>query len=196
MKISFLSAISKKTARIPHKDKGIGMVVFLFIKNEKLVQMLEFREICWHLSQKKFVSSLTILYFSTKRVHNIYVSKKVLSILTKERGNRLEYAIGAVVGLIFGGLVGQLKNLFIWRKYLRDSDSSGAAEQNSVGGLYARAGISYFVNILTLAAAFFLRNAVPFHGLAFLVGTAVALTIMNKVLALGHKRFEDRQKEA
>ncbi|MCI8647299.1 MAG: hypothetical protein HFE76_11065 [Firmicutes bacterium] len=107
----------------------------------------------------------------------------------------MEYALGAVAGLIFGGLIGQLKNLFIWKKYLRESASSGA-EANTVGGLYARAGISYFVNILTLAAAFFLRNAVPFHGLAFLVGTAIALTVMNKVLAASYKRFEDKQKEA
>lgn len=107
----------------------------------------------------------------------------------------MEYALGAVAGLIFGGLIGQLKNLFIWKKYLRESASS-SPEANRVGGLYARAGISYFVNILTLAAAFFLRNAVPFHGLAFLIGTAVALTVMNKALALGYKRFEDKQKEA
>lgn len=107
----------------------------------------------------------------------------------------MEYALGTVAGLIFGGLIGQLKNLFIWKKYLRESASS-RAEANTVGGLYARAGISYFVNILTLAAAFFLRNAVPFHGLAFLVGTAIALTVMNKVLAASYKRFEDKQKEA
>lgn len=108
----------------------------------------------------------------------------------------MDYAMGAAAGLILGGLIGQLKNMFIWRKYLRESASSKGAAPNSVGGVYARAGISYFVNILTLTAAFFLRNAVPFHGLAFLIGTAVALAAMNKVLALGHKRFEDRQKEA
>lgn len=106
----------------------------------------------------------------------------------------MEYVIGAAAGLVFGGIIGQLKNLFIWRKYLRES--SDAAAQAGAGGLYARAGISYFVNILTLAAAFFLRNLMPFNGLAFLIGTAAALTVMNKMLALSQKRFEDRQKEA
>ena len=79
----------------------------------------------------------------------------------------MEYALGAVAGLIFGGLIGQLKNLFIWKKYPRESASSGA-EANTVGGLYARAGISYFVNILTLAAAFFSSqcSTVPRAGLS------------------------------
>lgn len=108
----------------------------------------------------------------------------------------MEYAIGAVVGLIFGGIIGQLKNLFIWHKYLRESADDAEPIQANSTGLYARAGISYFVNILTLAAAFFLRNVLPFNGLVFLVGTAVALTVMNKMLALSQKRFEDRQKEA
>lgn len=157
---------------------------------------MEFHGIGWHIYEKKFVSSLTILYFFVKRVHNIYISKKVIRILTKEQEIGLEYILGAAAGLILGGLVGQLKNRLIWRKYLRDSDSSSAAQTTTAGWLYARAGISYFVNVLTLAAAFLLRNAVPFHGLAFLIGTAAALIIMNKVLIVEQKRFEDRQKEA
>lgn len=108
----------------------------------------------------------------------------------------MEYAIGVVAGLVFGGIIGQLKNLFIWRKYLRESPDDAEAIRANAAGLYARAGISYFVNILTLTAAFLLRNLVPFNGLAFLIGTAAALVIMNKMLALSQKRFEDRQKEA
>lgn len=103
----------------------------------------------------------------------------------------MEYVIGAVAGLVLGGLVGQLKNRFIWRRYLHEK-ACAAADPHSAGSLYARAGISYFVNIVTLAAAFFLRNAVPFNGIAFLVAAAVALTIMNKVLAVSQKQLEDR----
>lgn len=67
------------------KGKGCGQAVFWFIKNEKLVQMLESCGINWHIQEKNFVSSLTILYFFVKRVHNIYISKKVIRILTKEQ---------------------------------------------------------------------------------------------------------------
>lgn len=106
----------------------------------------------------------------------------------------MTYAIGAIAGLIFGGAAGHLKNLLIWQKYLKEHASeNGDAE--SLGGLYARSFISYAVNILVLAAAFFTRNVMPFDGIAFLIGTAVALTIMNKVLALGQKKQEDRRKE-
>lgn len=104
----------------------------------------------------------------------------------------MSYGIGAIAGLILGGIIGQLKNLFIWQRYLRKSDAAGA---DSAGGVYGRAMVSYFVNILTLAAVFFCRNIVPFSGIAFLIGTAVALTVMNKVLAIQQKKLEDRRKE-
>ncbi|NBI61512.1 hypothetical protein D3Z38_00140 [Clostridiales bacterium] len=104
------------------------------------------------------------------------------------------YVIGAIAGLIFGGAAGQLKNFLIWQKYLKAhaAENSGT---DSLGGLYARSFISYAVNILVLAAAFFMREVMPFDGIAFLIGTAVGLTIMNKVLALGQKKQEDRRKE-
>ncbi len=107
----------------------------------------------------------------------------------------MTYAIGAIAGLIFGGAAGHLKNLFIWQKYLKEHASENSG-MDSLGGLYARSFISYAVNILVLAAAFFTRNVMPFDGIAFLIGTAVALTIMNKVLALGQKKQEDRRKES
>ena len=106
----------------------------------------------------------------------------------------MSYGLGAIAGLIFGGIIGQLKNLFIWQSYLRKRGAA-AAGPDSAGSVYGRAMVSYFVNILTLAAAFFCRNMVPFSGIAFLIGTAVALTIMNKVLAIQQKRAEDRRKE-
>ena len=36
----------------------------------------------------------------------------------KERDSTVSYAIGILAGLLLGGIVGQLKNLFIWKRYL------------------------------------------------------------------------------
>lgn len=107
----------------------------------------------------------------------------------------MDYAIGAIAGLVFGGVIGQLKNSFIWQKYIRES-ASDKAGPNEVGGLYTRLFISYAINILTLAIAFFARNVVPFNGIAFLIGTAIALASMNKVLALSHKKQVEKREEA
>ncbi len=109
----------------------------------------------------------------------------------------MAYVAGALAGLIFGGAVGYLKNLFVWQKYLRESEAENAAAE-SLSGLYTRAFISYTVNILTLAAAFFMRDLFPFSGIAFLVGTAIALAVMNKVLAIRQKNRgnDNKGKEA
>ena len=102
----------------------------------------------------------------------------------------MTYVIGAIAGLIFGGVVGTLKNRFIWGEYLIKDDSF-----NEAAGLYGRMLASNIVNVVTLVIVFFLRNIVPFDGIAFLIGTAVALTLMNKVLAAGQKKSVDRRKE-
>lgn len=101
----------------------------------------------------------------------------------------MNYVLGAVAGLIFGGIVGGLKSLVVWHGYVKNQ-SSDYAGQTSGNSIYARAMISYFVNILTLLAAFLVRNIVPFDGIAFLISTAVALAIMNHVWALRQKSFE------
>ncbi len=98
----------------------------------------------------------------------------------------MNYILGAVAGIIFGGIIGTLKSLFIWHKYEKggNADEAGAAGANSI---YARAMISYFVNILTLLVAFLVRNIVPFDGIAFLIATALTLAIMNHIWALKQK---------
>ncbi|MDO4545462.1 MAG: hypothetical protein Q4C25_04835 [Bacillota bacterium] len=113
----------------------------------------------------------------------------------------MTYVIGAAAGLIFGGIVGGLKNVFIWQRYLKKTAAKTDAydgTKGNIGGLYARASISYFVNILTLAAAFFLMDIFFFSGVAFLIGTAVALTVMNKLLVVSQKKLEtgNNEKEA
>ena len=105
----------------------------------------------------------------------------------------MTYAMGAIAGLVFGGIIGLLKNLFIWRKYIESKD--GTAGQNEAANVYGRAMISYFVNIATLVAAFFMRGIVPSDGIAFLIGTAAALAILNHVWALKQKSGSGSQKE-
>ena len=98
----------------------------------------------------------------------------------------MTYVLGAVAGLIFGGIVGSLKSLVIWHKYEKNEKYDDAGQPNG-NSIYARAMISYFVNILTLLAAFLVRNIVPFDGIAFLIATALTLAIMNHVWAFRQK---------
>lgn len=96
----------------------------------------------------------------------------------------MTYVIGAIAGLIFGGIVGFIKNRFIWGSYLRRDDS----DEGEAGALYSRMLASNMINLATLVAAFFLRNIVPFDGIAFLIGTAAALALMNRLLQAGQKK--------
>lgn len=97
----------------------------------------------------------------------------------------LTYVLGAIAGIVFGGIIGLLKNILVWHKYIDKKEQSSQYAEAS--GMYARAMISYFVNIVTLFVAFFLRNILPFDGIAFLIGTAIALAIINHVWAIKQK---------
>lgn len=102
----------------------------------------------------------------------------------------MTYVIGILTGLIFGSIIGQLKNSLIWQRYMKQI-AEGAVTEENFSGIYLRSGISLVVNIATLGIAFLLYDIVPFSGVAFLIGTAVALTIMNKVLAMRQKQLND-----
>lgn len=99
----------------------------------------------------------------------------------------MTYILGAAAGIIFGGIVGLLKKLFIWHKYEKCDQENGSYEA-AAGTIYARAMISYFTNILALLAAFLVRNIVPFDGIVFLIATALTLAAMNHMWALSQKR--------
>ncbi len=99
----------------------------------------------------------------------------------------MNYILGAAAGIIFGGIVGLLKNLFIWQKYEKSDKENGSYEA-AANSIYARAMISYFTNILALLAAFLVRNIVPFDGIAFLIATALTLAAVNHMWALKQKR--------
>lgn len=107
----------------------------------------------------------------------------------------MTYVIGCLAGLILGGAVGYLKNLLLWKKYFRE-EGSADADANGVGDIYMRSLISFGVNVATLALAFFIRDFMPFNGVALLLGTAAGLVVMNKVLALGGKKRGAKEKEA
>lgn len=102
----------------------------------------------------------------------------------------MNYVLGAVMGLVLGGIVGYLKNRFIWDGYLARDDR---APEDEGKALYSRMLISNVVNIITLVAAFFVREWLPFHadGIIFLIGTAVALAAMNRILSTGQKKNKD-----
>ena len=106
----------------------------------------------------------------------------------------MTYAIGGLAGLVLGLAVGFLKNLLLWKKYLRNEEAVGEAP-GRVGDLYARALISYGVNVVTLVLAFLVRNFLPFSEIAFLIGTAAGLVVMNKVLVFGQKKQGDGRRE-
>lgn len=106
----------------------------------------------------------------------------------------MTYVLGAVLGAVLGGAVGLLKKRFVWGNYLeRDDDAPGEA-----GALYTRMLISNFVNIATLAAAFFLRNVQPFNAMAFLIGAAFALASFNRFAMIKSTKPTDgnRKEEA
>lgn len=106
----------------------------------------------------------------------------------------MTYVLGAVAGLVFGGIIGSLKGLIVWHSYEK-KESSDYAGNSSGNSIYARAMISYFVNILTLLVAFLVRNIVPFNGIAFLIATAFGLSIANHIVALRQKPSKERRSE-
>lgn len=99
----------------------------------------------------------------------------------------MDYLMGALAGLVFGGAVGYLKNYFVWQRYLKKA-ASDSMSMYEAGSIYAKAMISYGVNVITLIGAFLLRNVVPFDGTAFLIGTAVALAVINRGLAIKQQK--------
>ena len=100
----------------------------------------------------------------------------------------MEYVTGAVAGGIFGCLVGYLKYMFIWNKYAAADDAGNGDYSGEAAKLYSRAFISYAVNIAALIIVFVLRNCFPFSWVACIIAVAVALSVMNRVMALKAKK--------
>ena len=101
----------------------------------------------------------------------------------------MTYVIGAIIGLAFGGVVGIVKNHFLWGSYINRNENT--AESGEAGALYGRMIGSNLINIATLLVAFLIRDILPFDGIAFLIGTAAALAIMNRFLSRGQKKQQN-----
>jgi hypothetical protein len=57
----------------------------------------------------------------------------------------VEYLIGAIAGLIYGGIVAFLKGRFLWKRSL-ESDTP-----EHLGGVMAASALSFGINVLALA---------------------------------------------
>lgn len=92
----------------------------------------------------------------------------------------MEYFLGALAGILYGGLVGTLKFFFLWRGILHQKDESKIVDKM----VYGRMMISYFVNLITLLIVYFVRNIIPFDFVAFAIATAVALSVAGKAFPM------------
>ena len=100
----------------------------------------------------------------------------------------MEYLIGAIVGLIYGGIVAFLKGRFLWKRSL-ESDTP-----EHLGGVMAASAISFAVNVLALALIFFLRGVLPFHWAAALIAAAVAVSVIQPYMISRYKPKETAEK--
>lgn len=93
----------------------------------------------------------------------------------------MEYVIGAIAGLVFGGIVAFLKGKFLWKRSL-NSDTP-----EHLGGVMAASAISFAVNVLALALIFLLRTSLPFNWAACLIAAAVAMSVVQPFLVSRYK---------
>jgi hypothetical protein len=96
----------------------------------------------------------------------------------------VEYLIGAIAGLIYGGIVAFLKGRFLWKRSL-ESDTP-----EHLGGVMAASALSFGINVLALALVFFLRRVLPFHWAAALIAAAVAVSVIQPYMISRYKPKE------
>jgi hypothetical protein len=96
----------------------------------------------------------------------------------------LEYVVGALAGILYGGLVGLCKYFFIWRPILSPKKDETVTMKKMYLGMF----ISYAVNVITLLITYFLRDIIPFDFVAFAIATAVALSVAGKAFSI-HKVY-------
>ncbi|QHI72447.1 hypothetical protein [Aminipila terrae] len=91
----------------------------------------------------------------------------------------MEYVIGAIVGILYGGLAGFLKYIFLWRKLVKETDNT-----IKIGAVTTRLIISYVVNAIILLVTFLVRNMIPFDFIALVVATAFTLVLAGKLFSV------------
>lgn len=91
----------------------------------------------------------------------------------------MEYVFGAVVGIIYGGIVGLFKYFFLWRKLVKESDNTV-----KIKTVTTRMIMSYVINVVTLTIAYLVRNIISFDFIAFVIATAFALVLAGKLFSI------------
>ena len=97
----------------------------------------------------------------------------------------LEIVISLFIGLFFGSTVGIFNHWLVWSAFKKSDRLPPAKARNKLMGRYL---IRYAVNFLTLATYFWHRDTF------ILVGTAVGLTLMGKILAVKYSFFKKEVK--
>lgn len=97
----------------------------------------------------------------------------------------MEYVIGALTGLLTGGLLGFIKNKLVWSRYIDKSNEEGY--NNESAQVYGRLLASNALNIIILVIVFLMRNIVPVEWVSFLLGAATGLVAMNFITAGARK---------
>lgn len=97
----------------------------------------------------------------------------------------MEYVIGALTGLLIGGLLGYIKSRIIWSRYIKKSDEGGY--DNESAQVYGRLLASNALNIAILVIVFLMRNIVPVEWVSFFIGAATGLVAMNFITAGARK---------
>lgn len=88
----------------------------------------------------------------------------------------MNYILAILAGLIYGGLAGYLKYLFLWRKVIKDESASITQSQ-----IYTKMIISNLANVVVLLIVFLLRDTIPLDFVWVLLAAAVALSLTGKL---------------
>lgn len=91
----------------------------------------------------------------------------------------LEYVLSAVVGIIYGGLAGFLKYIFLWRKLVKETDNT-----IKMTAVTTRLTISYIVNAVILLIAFLIRDMISFDFVVLITATAFSLVLSGKFFSI------------
>lgn len=88
----------------------------------------------------------------------------------------MNYILAILAGLVYGGLAGYLKYLFLWRKVIKNEKVSVTQSQ-----VYTKMIISNLANVAVLLIVFLLRNTIPLDFVWVLLGAAAALSLTGKL---------------
>ncbi len=97
----------------------------------------------------------------------------------------MQYVIGAVTGLAIGCLLGYLKNLIVWSRYVKKAENN--EYENETAQVYGRALASFVANSVNLVIIYFLRKIVPVEWISYFLGGATGLVAVNIITAAARK---------